>query len=247
MKLFHQGMKMAEVIYNNYLLLPVINRFGIKPGFGDKTIKVVCEKTGINTDFFLCIINTFNNEKYFPEKKLQTFNVLIIVDYLKKTHSFYKLIQIPLIENHLLLFLESYKANKNTINQVRKFFNEYKYELIEHLNREENNTFPYVEKVYHFYKNMNIAKSKEVKNLLAKYSMKIFENEHNNIDEKLEDLKNILIKYIEPDFNENLCNILIFELFRLEKDLVDHTRIEENIMKPLVIFMEKELKLKYKL
>lgn len=236
---------MADVINSNYLLLPVINRFGIKPGFGDKTVKTVCDKTKINTDFFLAILNTFSNENFFPEKKLQTFSVLMIVEYLKKTHNYYKFVQLPLIENHLFLFLESYKANKSTINQVKKFFNEYKNELSEHLAREENITFPYVEKVYECYYNKKGLDCKSIKSLLKKYSMQKFEAEHSNIDEKLEDLKNILIKYIEPDFDENLCNIVIFELFRLEKDLIDHTRIENNIMKPLVIYMEKELKLKY--
>ena len=52
MKTFIRTDKMASVIFNNYDLLPVINRFGIKPGFKDLTIQDICEKKQINTEFF---------------------------------------------------------------------------------------------------------------------------------------------------------------------------------------------------
>ena len=89
---------MADVVHGNYLLMPVINRFGIPLGFGEKTVQAVCRKHKIDIDFFLTIINTFSHEDYFPEKKLQTFNVLMIVDYLQKTHTYYIETQVPLIE-----------------------------------------------------------------------------------------------------------------------------------------------------
>ncbi len=73
--------------------------------------------------------------------------------------------------------------------------------------------------------------------------MKIYEAEHDEIDEKLFDLKNILIKYINGDFDQATVNEIIFELFRLEKDIKDHSRIENNILMPLVAEMEKSLTL----
>jgi regulator of cell morphogenesis and NO signaling len=41
MGLFKENTKMADIIHGNYLLLPVINRFGIRLGFKDKTVKDV--------------------------------------------------------------------------------------------------------------------------------------------------------------------------------------------------------------
>jgi len=71
--------------------------------------------------------------------------------------------------------------------------------------------------------------------------MKVYKQEHNEIDEKLTDLKNILIKYISGDFDQSVCSEIIFELFRLEKDIKDHSRIENNILMPMVADMEKSL------
>ena len=44
---------LSEIIEENHQLIPVINRFGIKLGLGEKTIGDICEAADINTDFFL--------------------------------------------------------------------------------------------------------------------------------------------------------------------------------------------------
>ena len=68
MALLNAETKLSEVILNEPTLIPVINRFGITLGLGDKTIRAVCEERKLDTDFFLTILNTFVNEAYFPEK-----------------------------------------------------------------------------------------------------------------------------------------------------------------------------------
>ena len=71
--------------------------------------------------------------------------------------------------------------------------------------------------------------------------MHVYEEEHTDVDEKLYDLKNILIKYVRGDSLNAVYQEVIFELFRLEKDIQDHTRIENNILLPLVEEMEDTL------
>ncbi len=239
MKLFTANMKMAEVVHGNYLLLPVINRFGISLGFGEMSVKAVCKKHKIDVNFFLTIINTFTHEQYFLEKKLQALNVLMIVDYLIKTHKYYVETEVPLIEKLINNLLRYLPADKKKLTLIRKFFLDYKRELLDHLKREEEITFPYVKKVYKLFKKQNLTEKE--KRMLSKYSMHIFEEEHTDVDEKLYDLKNILIKYVSGDSMRDVFNEVIFELFRLEKDIKDHTRIENKILLPLVEEMEDAL------
>ncbi len=231
-------MKMADVIHSNYLLIPVVNRFGIRLGFGEKTVKTVCRERGIDPEFFLAILNAFSNENYFPEKTLQTFNVLTIVKYLRKTHSYYIETQVPIIERQINALMGRSLKRNSSLRLVKKFFLEYKKELLVHLKREETITFPHIERVYRSYHSKASASGSKI---LSRYSMKMYEKEHDNVDDKLYDLKNILIKYLQGEFDEAICNAIIFELFRLEKDIEDHTRIEDNILRPVVAEMEKTL------
>jgi regulator of cell morphogenesis and NO signaling len=231
-------MKMAEVVHMNYQLLPIISRFGINLGFGDKTIEQVCKEYEINVDFFLEIINSFHNKDYFPRKHLRSFSLELITEYLHKSHEYYLQNKIPRIEQLLHHFSEAYHGNSSEIFQlIDKFFNEYKKELNDHIRNEEEKVYPYalsVEKAFH-------AKdpSHEIVARIRSYSIDDFEIEHNNVEDKLFDLKNILIKYLPFPFDTQLCHAILIELFRLETDLNDHARIEDKVLVPKVKYMEK--------
>ena len=85
MPLVYPNMQMSEVVEEHPSLIPVINRFGIRLGLGDKSVKAICEEYRLDTDFLLTVINTFLNEEYFPEKKLQTFHTSQIIEDRKST------------------------------------------------------------------------------------------------------------------------------------------------------------------
>lgn len=239
MQLLTADMKMAEVVHSNYLLVPVINRFGIPLGFGDGTVKAVCKAHGIDPEFFLTIVNVFNDEEYFPEKTLQGFNVLTVVEYLRRTHSYYIEVQVPLIERHIAALLRRSAKRDTSLKLVRKFFLEYKRELLAHLRREETVTFPYAVTIYRLFR----ARRRRISAAtLSRYSMKVYEEEHYNVDEKLYDLQNILIKYVKGRHDEQIRTAIVFELFRLEKDIKDHTRLEESVLRPVVAEMERAVR-----
>ena len=62
MPLVYPNMQMSEVVEEHPSLIPVINRFGIRLGLGDKSVKAICEEYRLDTDFLLTVINTFLNE-----------------------------------------------------------------------------------------------------------------------------------------------------------------------------------------
>ena len=100
MSLVYAEMPLSEIILNEPLLIPVINRFGIILGTKDKSVQTLCQENNLDTDFFLTILNTFINDSFFPEKRLKSFCVTQIVDYLSQTNQYYKRYQIPNIEKH---------------------------------------------------------------------------------------------------------------------------------------------------
>ena len=236
----HSNMKMADTIHLNYQLLTILERFDISLGFGDKTVKVVCDENNVNVDFFLEIINSYHDPNYFPKQNLQTFPVSFIVKYLKKTHSFYLEKKIPLIENFIEALISGCNTNNKTnLKLVDQFFQGYKNELINHIDREETKVQPYVLEIEQAFKEQVLSESLWKK--MNSYSIDDFEHEHDNMEDKLFDLKNIIIKYLPPIQNKDLCNNILFELFRLEADLNDHARIEDKVMVPKIRMMEKEL------
>lgn len=234
MPLVYSNMQMSEVVEEYPSLIPVINRFGIRLGLGDSSFREICEKHGLDTDFLLTVINTFLNEEYFPEKKLQSFHTSQIIDYLIKTNQYYLRYQLTNIERHLSLFSTSTPDN-HSLSLLGKFFSTFKQELIARIEKDEKEWFPYC-----------LALSKRLNDNLSAAS-----NEHSSlplcqeqptedsIEELLADLKSILVKHLSGEYDENLCYAVIFAISSLEKDIKQHNRIRYRILVPMVTAMEK--------
>jgi len=232
--------KMADIIHLNYYLISVIYRFGINLGFGEDTVKEACKKNDININFFLEIVNAFHDKEYFPQSHLKSFSVKLIINYLRKTHKFYIDFKFPELQNLINKMVNTCYPKSKDVALVNKFFNEYKEELNNHINREEEVAFPYAIKIENAYLSNNIPE--ELKKELVNYSISKYNSEHDNLEEKPFDLKNIIIKYLPPPTNNYLCSKVIDELYHLEKDLNDHARIEEKVMVPKIIEMENYIK-----
>ena len=232
-------MKMADVIHLNYQLLPVITRFNIQLGFGDKTVEEVCKIYDVNIDFFIEITNSFIDEDYIPHKELGSFPVGLMVDYLKKTHQYYLEEKMPELEKmiHHMSEISNQDANKTAL--LKNFFLEYKTELENHILREEKKIHPYIFYIENAF--LSDPPPPDLKKRISEYSINDFAQEHDNVEEKLFDLKNIIIKYLPPCNDKALCNRILMELYRLEKDLNTHASLEDKVLIPKVEEMEKIL------
>lgn len=232
---------MADIILSNHHLLSVITRFDIKLGFGEKTIDEVCSENDVNTDFFLEIINAFNEPEYYPENHLETFPLSLIVLYLKNTHSYYLNRKIPEIQEMISNLLADNIDNQHKeLFLIKKFFDDYQKNLRFHIDREEQIVYPYILKLEQFYRNPSIFSEQEIEEL-RNYAIERYVEEHDDIEESLYDLKSLIIKYLPPLKNNILCYKILGQLGHLENDINDHSNMENRVLVPRVLRMEEKL------
>lgn len=234
-----KSVKMAEVININHHLLSVIHKAGIRLGFGDATLEEVSIQYSLNPDFVVALLNTYNDPRYLPEDHLKMFSVQEIVDYLRRSHRIYIREQLP----ELAMLFEKYADETNSMKYnklLRNFFSEYRSEIEKHFIAEDERMFPYalaVEKAL-----LGFEVSATDREQFKNYTIKDFLQEHDNIEVKLSDLRNLIVKYI-PQADDSVLAFLILEkLYHLNRDLEDHSRIEEKVLIPKVSELEAKLK-----
>lgn len=237
---FTKNSKMAEIILKNYQLLPIISRFGIKLGFGNKTVEEVCANKNVNAAFFLEILNSYHNSNYFPDNHLGDFNVDVMVDYLTNTHTYYLKSKVP----HIELFIdkmerEAQEENSRNINLLKHFFNEYKTDIENHFKEEEKHIFPYVIDLEKTLSTNDC--SRELIDKIKHEPIEVYERNHDSLEIKLADLKNLIIRFLPPLSCEDDCEHLLTELFQLEYDIEEHTRMEEKVLIPKVKMLEQKV------
>ncbi len=216
--------KLADLIEMDYGLLEVLSRLGIGLGFGEQTVGAACTAHGINVSSFLLICNEYAFDGYVPAADLlATADLRDIVKYLHNSHKVYLDNEMTKLEKNLSELMAPTDEGQKAI--VKKFFSDYRSEVVNHFDYEENTVFPYVEAL------LGGRRQKG-------YSIETFEENHSDVDEKLNDLKNIVMKYLPDSCDPILRNKVLHHIFHLEEDLFHHTLVENNILVPLVNILE---------
>lgn len=218
--IFSATMKLADMIESNYKLLNVLSRFGISLGFGENTIEHVCNKRKIDTNAFLLICNTYSCPGYIPSGELlDNADLQDITLYLHNSHLSYMESGIAKLERYTYDLMESCDSTLQKI--IRRFLSDYRKEVKNHFDYEEQIVFPYVTSISEHHAQSG-------------YSIEQFKKNHGNIEEKLGDLKNIVMKYLPESCDTVLRNRVLYHIFLLKEDLDNHTLVENNILIPIV-------------
>ncbi|MDR2816245.1 MAG: response regulator transcription factor [Proteiniphilum sp.] len=182
----------ADVLTEHNELIPVLNRFGIRLGVGDKTILELCGEHALNPDFILTVLNVYLDESYFPEASLLLFDAESIADYFQHTVESYIHELIPNIGKHLNAFIAISGSKNEELGRLNNFFLKFKKKMTKHLQNQTlfDNDFPY--ELLHDLKNILIRRlSKEFnQNLIYAviFSIHSFEKDiaaHNRLREKV--------------------------------------------------------------
>lgn len=208
---------LTELLISDYHLLPIIQRFGINYGFGDKTIGQICEQNNINVDFFLAIVKIYSNDDYDPTEILDKINILDIVEYLKLSHNYFLKVQLPVLS---IKIKQIQNSDNKILNLINNFLEQYIKELEEHIKFEEEKIFPYIDTL--------------LKNQTPIVDVEKYTNCHLNIEEKLRDLKYIFIKYFNIPIDNYTYFSLVSDISDFEKDLRKHQLFEEKMLIPKI-------------
>ncbi len=221
---FTENVKIAELVISNPKLLLTLSRFGIELGFGDHSVKEVCEKANVSPTFFLLICTLYSNTDFIPSHDdIKSVDADTILSYLSESHKYYLNERLPHIESHLKRIVEDCPAK--FCNTINRFFNEYKEEVESHFKYEEDVVFPYIKSLCN-------------KTLSPDFSISEFKSNHSNIEDKLNDLMNILIKYLPANIFPKERIEISLDIMEVTSDLRSHTLVEERILVPFVEMME---------
>lgn len=225
-KLYEADDKMITLISDNYNILQSLGRFGISLGFGDKTVREVCEEQEVDTFTFLAIVNyTINGYRYVDSE--ERFSVPTLLHYLKSSHEYYLNFQLPAIRTQLQ---EALDMKDNLARLILKLYDGYAQEIRRHMQYEEKTVFPYV---------VDLLNNKINNN----YDIDTFSKHHGQVDLRLKELKNIIIKYLPTDIrHNNQLTSILYNLYNNEEWLVNHSQVEEDIFIPAIRNLEHRTK-----
>lgn len=224
---YKESDKMFDVICDQYHLLQMMSRFGISPGFGEKTVSEVCEAAGVDAQTFLAVAGYMKNGRESAPYYVGRISVQALMHYLRQAHTYFLNYQLPTIRRKLIGAIDCSAANE-VAYLVLKFYDEYMGDVRRHMAYEDEHVFVYVDQLLagHACENFRITQ---------------FARAHVGIDKKLQELKNLIIKYYSAPDAAELLNNVIFDIFNCEDDLRQHCHVEDDLFVPAVELLEQQV------
>ena len=228
----------GELVAQNYKTASVFKKFKIDFCCnGNRTISEACERKKLDPSQ---LINELRNTIINVEQNIDfnSWELDLLADYIEKTHHRYVLTKIEEIKPYLNKVTRVHGEHNPELKEIEILFNQSAQELSQHLQKEEMILFPFI-------RNMVNSKMEEkplffphfgtVENPIA-----MMKHEHQNEGERFEKIAELSNQYTPPSHACNTYRVTFALLKEFEDNLHQHIHLENNILFPKAIKMEKE-------
>lgn len=231
--------RISEIVDENYAYASVLYYFGIKfYDYDEKTLEQVCREKGLDAVQVINSLESVTEDFEEDNPALSALPVDVVLEYLKHTHFVFIKERLPylskLIKN---LPVQNYTAIVEDLQFIFPLFVE---DLIYHIYQEEDELFSYVMSLH------SALKAPQQTNRLyfdlEKYSIQDFAVSHDIDDDEMKGIRNITNNYSTRNIESLHLRVVYAELQHFEKELMTHARVENEILFPKALMLEKQVR-----
>lgn len=235
-RIFHMITKqqsIRDIINHNHQLEPVLERFDLRYSSSQDGLDRSSHGKGQDLDFLIDMLKVFDAEDTFDVSILQAYPLPVILDYLYRTHDFYRQQRLGEIEQSIEALLRHCAQEKPLLMLLRPAFEQYERYLLAHMNEEEAVLFPYLSYLHHAYTYGRYYASRAFPQA-PECDLVTFDHDHDTQDPAR--TFDVLLETIIRDHPETKSmmafQILQTQLQQFRQDLRIHEAVENHVLLP---------------
>lgn len=239
-----QHQTISDLVAQDSIRASVLFHFGVK--FYDHqqaTLEEVCMNHGLSVEVVVKGMESIDQTDQKDEVQLRAYPIDLVIEYLTHTHHLFVKQRLPYIAQ-LIDGLEEvnfrYRSLSNDLKQVFPLFVE---DFIHHIYEEEDTLFSYIRQLTRFVAGKTAGS--KLYYAMERNAIREFALEHEEHEHEMDGLNRITNGYQYCDEADLHIKVLFDELARFEKDLLTHARIEDHILFPKALQLEKQVKFKF--
>lgn len=229
----------ADLVTENIKTAHVFKKYGIDFCCGGGiSIQKACEKANINyADLERDLLNVDNTNS--RATNYNSWELDFLTDHIINVHHSYVEENIPLLIQYAARVNKVHGHHYTELGEIQQLFSMVATELGGHLKKEELILFPFIKKM---------VKAKKEGGALPEAHfgtvdnpIKMMEAEHEDAGELLRKIAELSNNYTPPEGACNTYRAFYAKLEEFEQDLHQHVHLENNILFPKALQLEKEL------
>lgn len=232
----------TDIVAADYRSADVFKKYDIEFCCGGRwPLHVACEARGLDTRQVIKELQEATRVIHVsPSLPFNEWPLDFLADYIRYVHHAYLVKALPGAKEHLDKFAEGHRKKFPYLDELQRLLSALSTAMLPHLRQEEDIIFPYIKRL------SRTAVNKEpygglLVRTLRKPIEEIMHHEHGVIGKILRRFRELTDKYTAP---EKACishRVTFARLREIDNDLVQHIHLENNILFPRAIAIEKEL------
>jgi regulator of cell morphogenesis and NO signaling len=232
----------TDIVTRDYRTSAVFRKYGIEfCCTGRVPLRTACEMNGLDKEIVKKELhNSVRNIQISNAIDFNSWDIDFLIDYIKNVHHSYLQKGLPDICETLESFVEGHQKKFPWLLQLMAAFTNLKKILLPHLEHEEQVIFPYIKQISHAY-NSHEPYAALLVRTLRKPVEELMHREHQQVRDYLHLTRDLTDNYTIPSQACVTHQVCFLKLQELDNELVQHTHLENNILFPRALSMEKEL------
>ena len=238
----NEGAFAGSIVRKYYRTAAVFNRYGIEYCCGAKwPLKMVCELKGLDLEVVISELSQCTRIiEVHHAIPFENWKIDFLTDYIVNIHHQFLKQSLPSLKVAVEKFVMEHAHKFPEFTRLLDAFNELYQTMPSHLQHEEEIIFPYIRQIAHAYDSKESYAGLLVRTL-RKPVEALMNHEHEHLEKILDDFRQLTKEYSIPS-NACTSHFLVFSLLKeLDDELVQHIFLENNVLFPRAIAMEKEL------
>ena len=228
-----------QIVDENYVNAYVLHYFGIAfYEYSDKTLEQVCKEKGLNLDVVLKKMYSITEVPVLGPLSLNDYPVDLVIEFLKHSHHKFVKESLTYVSN---LIQKIGDLDLPIVQDLKFVFPMFVQEFIEHIYEEEDTFFNYILLLNRAVENGNnnlITLQDEIN----KNSLEKFVKDHDAHDDVMKGIRTITNNYEINEATSLHLKVIYSALQQLETDLLNHARIENEVLFPKAVQLERKVK-----
>lgn len=230
----------GELVTKDFRKAEVFKKFGLDFCCGGKkTLTKACAEKGLDVVQIEKELKEIDEQPAKSSQDYTSWDLGFLADYIVNTHHKYVLQSMPVIFEYTQKVAKVHGDNHPEAIEIANTFLKVVDELNRHMMKEENVLFPYIK--------ILASAKKDGENIepspfgTIENPVRMMEHEHDMVGEWMENINKLSGGYTPPAHACTTFRLSYAKLKEFEDDLHQHIHLENNILFPKAIALEKEL------
>lgn len=241
MQIFHDFNKtVSDIVREDYRTSDVFKKYGVNYCCDGKlTLLQACTDRNLDCNAIINELTDATRNIYISNAlQFSQWKLDFLIDYIVNVHHAYQKIAIPSIEA-TLISVAGDGNNPPELNGILELFQKLVKVILPQNLHEEEIVFPYIKQMENAHRRKETYGRLFVRTLRKPLSH--FENENAEITDLVKQIQSYTNNYKFPIQACTNYQILFHKLFEFHQDMVQHKHLENNILLPRAVELEKEL------